>query len=909
MSSGLFRGFTRIRVDFPLNLQTFGAMKFRLLPTCLAVVSFSLAQAAEDRGQERVPGELIRQLGDERYPVREAATFELWSMGEKARPLLKQAIASGDPEVAVRARGVLRKIHLGILPDSPPEVVELVVKYDTVSPQARLVIVRRLKQLRAWRQVLRIHELERDPKTLELISGEIDGVAVEAARELLADDEPDFSGAKELLEMGRPEPAQLMALADFHRMAGSLENELRKAEKLDGEAGHLWRYVLLAAKGDLDGAAKEADAAGQEVIGARLRALDGDPLPWVKMVPVPPQQIPPDSLEAYRDAVVDLWDNRPIAGGLVASLVKESKNGGVDERLGALGLLYALGESGVATDSMAELVPVLAFFHYENNERVDDAFRSLGLDPAEPDFEAWAAKRFEVVINDPDNSEDELNALATLGWFLERREMDEMAMKIFSEPLAELARQDPEIFLDKTNELFASFSFNRVVWPVLDASAAFAGEDPAKLIMVRDNLFGEGVHVSPLWESLGLYDPKMDGRTKLRMTAELLGFAPDDSNSLEKWWEWGRVQMDKGAKDERREMMGLLLAISAVRSDAIRYLEITDLMHAREIEFSDLGELGETFRFAEYELSCLIAVGRWEEIVERRRLASARVPTDPIRRAYLAGALRKVGKEAEAALEEEKIERLVLGDVRAMRWIARAYTGCGDFERAGEWWWRVALETTGSTEEFSYAAEAVLAEAKEQGNWKLVASLGELQMLYHLMMGDRSDQPWTLLRSRIETEMARALSTIDDDREAAIEMLERCHNRGATDGSMADYFFPALRSVGLTEQHDRWFEETWKSYVDVLERFPGSHNTRNTAAWTAARANRRLDQAEKMITEALEAMPRQAAYLDTLGEIWFCRGDREKALKWSTKALLHEPGESTLVRQHERFRSGDFPLK
>lgn len=884
-------------------------MKFRLLPACLAVVSFSLVQAAEDRTKAVEPADLVQRLGDESYPVRESATFELWALGEKAKPMLKQAIASGNPEVAVRARAVLRKIHLGILPDSPPEVVALVVKYDTASPDGRLGIIRRLKQLRAWRQVLRIHELERDTKTLERIAAEIAGVAVEAARELLADDEPDFSGAREMLEMGRPEPAQLMALADFHRVAGSLENELRKAAKLEGEAGHLWRYVLLAAKGDLSGAAKEADAAGFDVIGARLRALDGDPLPWVKMVPVPPQQIPPDSLDAYRDAVVDLWSGRQIAGDVVKSLTKESKNGGVDERLGALSLLYALGESDVATDSMEELVPVLAFFHYENNERVDDAFTSLGIDPDEPDFEQWAAKRFKVVINDPDDAEEELNALATLGWFLERRGMDEVAAKIFVEPLAELGREDPEVFLDKTNELFANFSFNRVVWPVLDASAAFASDDPAKLIMVRDNLFGEGVHVSPLWNSLDLYDPQMDGRAKLRMMAELLGSAPDVSKSLEKWWKWGEAQMEKGAKEERREMMGLLMAISAVRSDVTRYLEVTDAMRAEEIEFRDLGELGENFRFAEYEMNCLIAAGRWEELVKRRQTSSDRVPTDPIRRAYLAGALRKVGKEAEAKKEEKKIERLALGDVRAMRWIARAYTGCGDFERAGEWWWRVAMETTGETEEFIYAAEAVLEYAKEKGNWKLAASLGEVQMLYHLMMGDRSEQPWTLLRSRIETEMASALFLIDEDRSRAIEMLERCHDRGATDGSMADYFFPALRAVGMIEQHDRWFEETWMSYEEVLERFPGSQNTRNTAAWTAARANRRLDEAEKMITAALETMPNQAAYLDTLGEIWFCRGNREKALKWSTKALLHEPGEATLVRQHERFRSGEFPLK
>ena len=909
MIFGRIVGFARIRVDFPANNLTLGAMKFPLLPACFAVFSFSQADAAEDRAQRPEPAELVKRLGDESYPVRETATYDLWLLGEKARPLLKQAIASGDPEVALRARGVMRKIHLGILPDSPPAVVDLVVKYDTATPEGRLVIIRGLKRLRAWRQVLKIHELERDPQTLERIADEIDGVAVEAARELLAGDEPDFSGARELLEMGRPEPGQLMALADFHRVAGSLENELLKAEKLEGDAGHLWRYVLLAAKGDLEGATKEADAAGLDVIAARMRALEGDPLPWIQTVPVPPQQLAPESLDAYRDAVVDIWSDRKVATSLMEKLSKEAGDGGVDERFGAISLLYSLGEADLATDAMEDIVPVLAFFHYENNERVGDAFESIGIDPEEPNYKEWAAKRFKIILNDPDDADDELNELATLGWFLERRGMDDVASEVFSSSLAELGRDEPEVFLDKTNQLFANFSFNRVVWPVLDASAAFAGDDPAKLIMVRDNLFGEGVHVSPLWSSLERYDPTMDGRAKLRMTAELVGSAPDISKSLEKWWKWGKTQLLKGDKGSQREHLALMLAVSAVRSDAGRYLGITDLMHKENIGYDELGELGENFRFAEYEMSCLVAAGRWEDLLERRQSASDRIPSDPIRRAFLAGTLRKLRKDAEAKKEEEVIDRLALGDVRSMRWIARAYAGCGDFERSAEWWWRVALETTGDTEDFIYAAEAVLDHAKESGRWDLVASLGEVQLLYHLMMGDRSEMPWTLLRSRIETEMARALSLIGEDRSRAIEMLERCHAKGATDGSMADYFFPAPRTVGLTEQHDRWFEETWASYQEVLKRFPKSQNTRNTAAWTAARANRRLDEAEKLVTEALEMAPDQAAYLDTLGEIWFCRGDREKALKWSSEALLHEPGESTLVRQHERFRSGALPLK
>jgi hypothetical protein len=36
---------------------------------------------------------------------------------------------------------------------------------------------------------------------------------------------------------------------------------------------------------------------------------------------------------------------------------------------------------------------------------------------------------------------------------------------------------------------------------------------------------------------------------------------------------------------------------------------------------------------------------------------------------------------------------------------------------------------------------------------------------------------------------------------------------------------------------------------------------------------------------ALKLRPSQGAYLDTMAEIWFARGNRKKALEWSRKAI------------------------
>ena len=95
--------------------------------------------------------------------------------------------------------------------------------------------------------------------------------------------------------------------------------------------------------------------------------------------------------------------------------------------------------------------------------------------------------------------------------------------------------------------------------------------------------------------------------------------------------------------------------------------------------------------------------------------------------------------------------------------------------------------------------------------------------------------------------------------------------------------------------------------MKLRDKFPMDDNIRNSAAWLAARSKRRLDDAEKESIEALRLRPNQSAYLDTMAEIWFARGNREKALEWSEKSIRSEPGATALREQYYRFKEEDFP--
>ncbi|HUU59485.1 MAG TPA: HEAT repeat domain-containing protein, partial [Phycisphaerae bacterium] len=99
--------------------------------TCLALLWIGLL-AAFAAGQEDAappPGEgttrpaidartiaaLIRQLGDDKWTVREAATRELAKIGAPALPAVRRAMLSNDLEVRERAKIIYQEI-LGVIP-------------------------------------------------------------------------------------------------------------------------------------------------------------------------------------------------------------------------------------------------------------------------------------------------------------------------------------------------------------------------------------------------------------------------------------------------------------------------------------------------------------------------------------------------------------------------------------------------------------------------------------------------------------------------------------------------------------------------------------------------------------------------------------------------------------------------
>lgn len=897
-------------IDFLPRNRTVGKMNRGLVLTILAYLALSSVLHAE-LDHERAD-DLIAQLGSESYPLREAAGNELWALGGQVVPSLEKAATGLNPEIVSRSRALLRKLKLGILPDSEPEIVALVLSYDGAKPNQRRIIIEKLKKRKAWRQALRLHELETDPTTLAMLESEMEGVAIFAARELLAADPPNPQKALDFLKLGRSSLAQLISIAEFHRAQGTLANFQSEVDQLPVEQRNLSLYAINAISKRFAKAAAAANAADRPELAARMQLLQGDPVPWLNLAKVPESDVAPKALTAYRNAVTGLWSGRRPPAKTVRSLV-DSINGPFDEESWhSLRILFALGEVKKGEKVVRELSPTMAFNYFDTIEKTELALEAFGLDPENPRYTDWVDERFKKVLTDHDQAVGELSELSQLGSFLENRGESELLTELFVPPLEKLAAKDPESFLVVASDLFSNYPTGAVIEPILKACATYAGDDLARWDAVLDTLFIEGIHVRALWESIPLYKPELDGFGRLKVLATVLGVMPDNAGAASNWWEWAFRDVAGSPADAKPEKFGLLLTLCMQNPNGERFVNLTELIRKSDLELTKLGRFSDEYRFAGYEILSRAAMGQWNVLVRSWKTRVENRPTDPVATAYLAGALRRDGQVDEADQADRTVELLALGDVRAVIRIGQAYATVGDFKRAADWWFRAAINSGEKEGWFHEAAKLLVSEAKEQGDWKLAAALGEIRLLYEVMSGGNPDDPAQILRWRIEVEMGRALSRLATDRAGSLATLERCHQSAGSDGSMADYFFPALRQAGLTEEHDRWFQEAWQSYQKVLERYPKSHNTMNTAAWTAARANRMLDEAEALVRQSLVLRPDQPAYLDTLGEVFFCRQDRENALEYSGRAVSRVVGTAGmpgLLRQYERFRIGAFPVE
>jgi hypothetical protein len=874
------------------------------LPATLILLSLiaciSLAAGAADPKADTVGVEdLVAKLASDSFREREAATRSLWEKGESALEALRSASVSDDPERAKRAAAVLEKVELRITPETPPEIYEQIRRYRTAPQNLKANHINELRRLKAYFQLLKLYSMEKRPEVRFEMTGMIRGIALIGAREALAKD--DFVTAEKLLRMSAKEPNDLIALAWVYRSMGKLGEGMEDPPTPDDVATEDWKITLLRVKGDLDGALKLAEESRRSQIIAALKVLKGDPTPWIRRNGNGERST--QALPDYVRIALKRWEGKKVNDSDFAPLIQIMKARDSDNQAQALASLAALGRLAEVEKQQAKENPELGFQYYLSQERIGEALQTMGLDPQKPDYSAWVAERFATLIKEEEEDDGDgstLTNLLLIAGFMETRGLSKELDDAFSAPLAKYAQEYPEGFRDFMSSLFDSESGAPTF--AAKAGTVWAGGDENRWNELFTMAFGEEEEVREWLTWIAEIEPGVSRVDTLHAMMALFGVGSDADGLNAKWIAKAWKVIGKSPEAEKQEHLEKIRMLAVAQQDVATALKTRDAMPAESKASATWPSIDKYFT----------AASRWKEALEILDKSRDAVKGSPDYHAYLAVTLRRAGFGKRAAEHDALAEKLSLGYAPICTRIGNLYIYGGDEKRAAVWHRRAGLHADISENDFVAVLDTYARSMFEDGRWDIAASCYEALVQAYATEQFSGGALSGYSKARLNADLSKALAILPTDRARAIALLEGIHRNFATDGILADDFFPMLRKAGLDDELEKWFGESWARISAVIERFPDCDNTRNTAAWLASRARMKLPEAEKHLLAALAKKPAQAAYLDTMAEVRFAMGDRAGAVKWSGLSLLRyplidSPYDTMIRKQHYRFLNDPLP--
>ena len=830
--------------------------------------------------------EIEKMLGSEDFEVRRNGMVSLWQEGKISLDMLEQLSESADPEVKARSLSLHRKLLLGLTPDTPQEILDLLDKYFIASAKEKISLFNSLKSRREYRLMLRLKSIERDEEVLAHMEKTVAEVLPKALLSLLRAEELDR--AKELL-LFNSDYRSLIAYANLCDYLGELDHEIGRLRQLDDDLSKARYLACLRVKGDPTILKAEASRLGDRhavmvaslVLGdigplfehldeeGDLSLIEGYYLDWVRAERSGNNNRMERRLASIRHHVTNSSESYEARSsllkmGLLEEVLKEYSKDFVDESRYKLLLvqdrhieaLELIGlEDAVLTNEWLEAVYT----------RTVERFRVEG--DVEPHYELFNA-----------------------AMFFENRGMVKEASMCFEKFFdAVRAAKDSRIY-----EFYQrSFSYaENASMIALDREVRKFEVEVGALI---SSIFGDDDKVE--WLKVKLLDGA-DNRSALEILRLMISFYREPMVPIKFFEEVEKRFRDESLAEKAPEV-GLthLLDFATIRGEGADILLYCRLLKETEFGLNPL-----------YEAKHLAYQERYEEAAKLYAKSKyLQSPAATPSMVYRAGAvLHKSGDPlGEAYLRKGVL--LSQGTFGNQGYFAGHQFRVGEYEKSRELYrsalLRIERLDLGYDREMNDIVEGGLSGAIQARDWGLASALSELKS-------------WTLkevfdvylARGRFNVLFCRGMLAAEEGRMSeALSNLRAAHRLIPRDGVLADDFFPALREAGLIELHDELYGKSAELLRENVRFFPKDHNAKNTFGWLASRANRHLDEAEVYLKESLKVRPLSEAYLDTMAEIYFAKGDREKAVEWSDRAVGQEISDSQLRQQNRRFRNDPFP--
>jgi Flp pilus assembly protein TadD len=842
--------------------------------------------------------QLVRQLGDKRFTVREEASAKLWKIGLPAEAALRKAAKdSSDVEITQRAKALLEKFAWGIFADTPEAVVAELERYREgdaeTQRQAAVALADQgpagfgaLGRLRARattddeRHVLSFAMTHATSKALPALLKSRDYVGLEALLEACLDHEADEALANytALMILRGKLPAAIAKWQSEHSATPSL----RASETL---------VYLHRAAGNLAEARRFATRRNELLNDVLWEQGD-----WAVLATRPPAERPRGF---ERKAALD-----HSVKAAYCRLARDQKS--FAEQMEKLSKLEDPNDEWTIIKSLLL------------NERVTDAFDRLSKSPhrndrifdlSEVTFDLLVAQMrfreaFELArkVNFAEHDEGRrrfgikhARALHLIG---DRDAAGQLFAKIAGEckspvdgeTVAELIQTQSRLGLrDAARDVAANYL------GVLSRQALDSASDPTRRVL--EAVFPKlGFEAKTWWQFLRQKFPKEDDLAAMRRLRGLIEGGenrPADLAELVSGVIAAANDDDPNAAIQAR--LAAATALEAARQFPEAIAQLTDAAsRSRDPDVSiRLGDLHASRRqYGEAET----AYGK----------AATIEPTNPLP-VYLQGwALNKAGKTTAGEQLIEQARLMSLGDARKRAVVAEELTKRNLLDLAQrernlvlQLGWHRAWSAGGflSFMGREAAARKEFARAADCFDRVIVGVLADdLQFI--------ENSAYVTVPALARAYRARA-ALADSQLDAVRTEAEACLALTPGNIDLAILLVPELAKRGRGADADALYARAKSTYEELCQAHPTSAFAHNSAAWLAACCRRDLDAALTHAQKATELAPQFAGYRDTLAEVHFQRGDKAKAIALIKECQRMEPANQYFVKQLERFEAGD----
>lgn len=903
------------------------------LQALLLVASTAIAQATPAPRQTIAPEAIavaVQQLGAREFEIRQRATAFLWQAGRSAERALQRATESKDPEVRVRAESILDDFRYGVFADTPPDVAALVRRYRREDGKSRDLL---------WAQILPRASLEtlvaittnepiaaRRRQVLERLEreGNIE-YAVTLAEQWRGDsgstedrsrlDEfvqrqvPYFLAKQRyeksvaLLEQSATDSPGIRNWAVYLLLQGQLDAKIEEfqgqvaqvADDNDGELTQLRTKLvhLLRLKGDEEGALAIARQLAA-VDDSLLRGLLFGQRAWSELATRQRDVLAanagsPVNIEALGFAAAY---NR-LAGNAaefekhittIREYAESRVTGNSVEHCREA--LFLNGFTDEAIQLLAREDAAAAFNVQIMRNQFADAFEAAGIGTTRQSRDAW----LRGVLERPDGSKNWQNSFriaAQLAKILATVGETHESVEVFAQLANAIKNNRDGIQLRELAE--AELQAKMIAEAFEHAAQAFDKDRNAASITLL--FVNHRTAAKTWWDIYGELEPTETTRQRLERVRNLFYQQKKHDEVIDRISEaHGRVDALDSKHVSRTKWL---------HSIGEAYLLHQDNERARQCFESIAQQHGPAaIRLADMlaKREEWIAASRWYD-------AAWRQDRQPYALYLYGEMLSKAGVE-DAGNESKQLARLIplagaarydgLASHLAQRGLTdAAQQECELLRRCSTW-----------SELQMFHAIATLSQAAGAEDPMLAAAFSEQRMLNCLQETWHFTDQASYVRIPLEVHLTRAKGLMKQYYvDEAIAELRMCQRIWPGELNLPEAFVPQLDEIGRTEAADELFNRTYELIDEACGIFPNSALHHNNAAWLAARCKRRLDDALAHVNRAIELVPNQAQYIDTLGEVYFRQGKMDLAIDCAKQCIELEPNTAFYQEQLTRFEA------